>query len=156
MKQQCYLANVWLTWLGLPIIAIAMGVAVKWWAGLFVLVAGIFAQWMYIKVFPSMSRLLGYGSVKDEAASSKPHAPSVPKVTLYTANVCPFCPIVRQRLAELQREMKFALEEVDITFKPELIKAKGFRSVPVVEADGRYWIGNATTAQLVSFFAGSN
>ncbi len=43
------------------------------------------------------------------------------------------------------------LEEVDITFWPEIVKAKGFRSVPVVEADGRYWVGNATTAQLVEF-----
>jgi glutaredoxin len=70
---------------------------------------------------------------------------------LYTANVCPFCPIVRQRLAALQHTLDFELSEVDVTFQQALIKQKGIRSVPVIEADGRRWIGNATTAELVSF-----
>jgi glutaredoxin len=71
-------------------------------------------------------------------------------VVLYTANVCPFCPIVRRRLTELQRRMGFELEEVDVTFRLELIRAKGLRSVPVVEADGRTLIGNATSEALAA------
>jgi hypothetical protein len=70
---------------------------------------------------------------------------------LYTANVCPFCPIIKQRLVELQRTFGFELSEVDISFHPGLVKQKGIKSVPAVETDGRLWIGNATTAQLVSF-----
>jgi glutaredoxin len=151
MKQQCYLANVWVTWLGLPLLAIAMGVYIGWWAGVFVLICGVFAQVAYIRIFPRVSQWLGYGSVEDEKAAVRAEGKNLSKVTLYTANICPFCPIVKERLSKLQKEMNFALEEVDITFRPEIIKAKGFRSVPVIEADGRYWVGNATTAQLVTF-----
>lgn len=154
MKQQCYLVNVWFTWLGVPALAILVGINIGWLAGVFVLIAGIFAQTLYVKVFPRMSRWLGYGSVEDVAAPAPPaDAATVTKVTLYTANVCPFCPIIRQRLADLERTMGFVLNEVDVTFRPELIRAKGFRSVPVIEADGRYWVGNATTAQLVQLLA---
>ena len=151
MKQQCYLVNVWLTWLGLPLLAVAMGIYVGWWAVIFILAAGIFAQFLYLRIFPRVSRWLGYGSVEDQTAVPPPGAKTVTKITLYTANVCPFCPIVRQRLTDLQKKMNFVMEEVDVTFRPELVKAKGFRSVPVIEANGRYWVGNATTAQLVKF-----
>jgi hypothetical protein len=40
MKQQCYLINVWFTWLGIPALAIAMGFFVGWWASLFIVAAG--------------------------------------------------------------------------------------------------------------------
>ncbi len=155
MKQQCYLVNVWFTWLGLPALAIMMGLYVGWWAGVFVLIVGIIAQVLYIRLFPRFSRWLGYGSVEDHPAIAPAGATAVTKVMLYTANVCPFCPIVRQRLADLERTMGFVVEEVDVTFRPDLIKAKGFRSVPVIEADGRYWAGNATTAQLMQFLGGN-
>jgi glutaredoxin len=155
MKQQCYLVNVWFTWLGLPALAIMMGLYAGWWAGVFVLVVGIFAQALYIRIFPSVSHLLGYGSVEDEAAVAPQKVNGITKVMLYTANVCPFCPIVKQRLGQLQREMGLVVEEVDVTFRPELIRAKGFRSVPVIEAGGKYWVGNATSAQLVAFLTNS-
>jgi glutaredoxin len=155
MKQQCFLINVWLTWLGVPLLAIAMGIYQTWWVGIFVLIVGVFAQVLYIRIFPCVSRWLGYGSVEDVTAVSPPQGKGVAKVTLYTANVCPFCPIVRQRLAELQRAMGFTFEEVDVTFRPEIVRAKGFRSVPVIEVDGRYWVGNATSAQLVAFLSGN-
>ena len=153
MKQHCYLINVWFTWLGLPLLALAMGIYQKWWAGALVLIAGIFAQVGYVRIFPRISSLLGYGSVENEAPASQPQVAGISTVTLYTANVCPFCPIVRKRLTELQQQMGFVLEEVDVTFRPELVKSKGFRSVPVVEAGGRYWVGNATTAQLALFLS---
>ncbi len=151
MKQQCYLFNVWGTWLGIPALAIVMGVLVGWWAAIFVLIVGVFAQIFYIKIFPKMSRLLGYGSVEDVAAEPVAETEKVSKVTLYTANVCPFCPIVKRRLIELQSKMGFELADVDITFQPGVIREKGFKSVPVVEVEGRYWVGNATSAQLAAF-----
>jgi len=157
MKQECKLVMVWLTWLSLPALAIAMGVIQGWWATVFILIVGVLGQIFYIKLFPKISKWLGYGSVEDVVAiksTQKIKTSSI--VTLYTASVCPFCPIVRQRLIELQSKLEFKLNEVDITFRPNLIKEKGFRSVPVIEADGEYWIGNATSAQLLSFITKNN
>jgi hypothetical protein len=156
MKQQCYLFNVWGTWLGLPALAILMGMLAGWWATLIVLLAGVFAQILYVRIFPKVSRWLGYGSVDDVAAIRPTETRSASKVTLYTANLCPFCPLVRKRLVELQRTMGFELSAIDITFQPRLINEKGIRSVPVVEMEGRFWIGNATSAQLASFLTNTN
>ncbi len=156
VKQECLLVNVWLTWLGVPALAVAMGLFQSWWGGVFVLFAGVLAQILYIKIFPSISKLLGYGSMENVEAIVPPQSKAVSKVILYTANVCPFCPIVKRRLVELQKELGFKLEEMDITFRQEIIKQKGLHSVPVVEADGRYWTGNATTAQLLEFLTISN
>lgn len=151
MKQECPLVNVWLTWLGLPALALAMGLLQAWWAGIFVLLIGVLAQILYVKIFPRISHLLGYGSVENVQASVPPEVGTVARVVLYTANVCPFCPIVKRRLVELQRNLGFEFEEKDVTFRQDLIREKGLRSVPVVETDGRHWVGNATTAQLVEF-----
>ena len=151
MKQECKLVMIWLTWLGLPVLAIGMGLIQGWWAAVFILIVGVFAQVFYIKFFPRISKLLGYGSVEDVAIEPTQKTKISSIVTLYTVNVCPFCPIVKQRLVELQRDLEFKLNEVDITFNPNLIKEKGFRSVPVIEIDGEYWIGNATSALLLSF-----
>ncbi|HAB54398.1 MAG: hypothetical protein A2315_03500 [Ignavibacteria bacterium RIFOXYB2_FULL_35_12] len=151
MKQECKLVMIWITWLGIPALAIGMGAIQGWWASVFIIVVGVFAQVFYIKVFPRISKWLGYGSVEDVAILPAQKIKISSIVTLYTANVCPFCPIVKQRLIKLQSYLEFKLNEVDITFKPNLIKEKGFRSVPVIEMDGEYWIGNATSAQLLSF-----
>ncbi len=151
MKQQCYLYNVWFTWVGIPALAILMGFYAGWWAAPFILGAGIFAQIVYVRVFPKVSRYLGYGSVEDTGIEPPKEPRPVSKVTLYTANVCPFCPIIKQRLAELQRTFGFELSEIDVSFQPGLVKQKGIKSVPVVETEGRLWVGNATTAELVSF-----
>lgn len=151
MKQQCHLYNVWLTWLGIPAGAILMGVLAGWWASPFVLLVGVLAQITYVRAFPRVARWIGYGSVEDVPAEPGKRSAAASKVTLYTANVCPFCPIVRERLVALQRTLGFELSEVDVTFQQALVKEKGIRSVPVIETDGRLWIGNATTAQLVSF-----
>jgi len=156
MKQECNLVMVWLTWLGLPALAIGMGVKQGWWASVFILIVGVFTQVFYVKFFPRISKLLGYGSVEDVTIEPTQKLKISSIVTLYTANVCPFCPIVKQRLIGLQRNLEFKLNEVDITFKPNLIKEKGFRSVPVIEIDGKYWSGNATSAQLLSFLTKRN
>src|SRR3990172_11123005 len=138
MKQECNLVMVWLTWLGLPALAIGMGVKQGWWASVFILIVGVFGQVFYIKLFPRISKWLGYGSVEDVAILPTQKTKISSTVTLYTANVCPFCPIVKQRLIALQSNLEFKLHEVDITFRPNPIKEKGFRSVPVIEMDGKY------------------
>ncbi len=149
MQQRCYLWAVWLTWLGLPLLALLVGLRIGWLTAGFVLLVGVVGQMVYIRWFPSISRWIGYGSVADVPATSAPAlAGSSPHVVLYTANVCPFCPIVKRRLTDLQQRMGFELEELDVTFRPEIIRAKGLRSVPVVEANGRMLVGNATSEQL--------
>jgi len=156
MEQRCHLAAVWLTWLGLPLLAIAVGTRFGLAAAGAVLLTGIVGQILYVRWFPRISRWLGYGSVADVAAPpSSGQESRLPRVTLYTANVCPFCPILKRRLAELQRQMGFEVDEVDVTFRPDVIRAKGLRSVPVVEADGRLLVGNATSAHLVDFLRGA-
>lgn len=62
---------------------------------------------------------------------------TIPVVTLYTASVCPFCPIVRHRLMALRRQTEFELRDIDVTFRREIIRAKGLRSIPVLEVEGR-------------------
>jgi glutaredoxin len=151
MEQRCHLSAVWLTWLGLPLLAVVVALRVGLPAAAAVLALGIVGQKLYLRWFPYISRWVGYGSVADTPADPTPLADSVLRVTLYTANVCPFCPIITRRLAELQRQHRFEIEEVDVTFRPEIIRAKGLRSVPVLEADGRLLVGNATSAQIVEF-----
>ncbi|HSC28809.1 MAG TPA: glutaredoxin family protein [Vicinamibacterales bacterium] len=151
MEQRCHVAAVWLTWLGLPLLAVVVGLRVGVVAALVVLGLGIAAQVAYVRWFPHISQWMGYGSVADTPADSTSMGAQPPRVTLYTANVCPFCPIIRRRLVELQRHSRFDVEEVDVTFRPEIIRAKGLRSVPVLEANGRLLVGNATSAQIAEF-----
>ena len=151
MEQRCHLSAVWLTWLGLPLLALVVGLRLGPLAALAVLGIGVIGQVLYVRCFPYISRWLGYGSVADTPANPAPIAGPMAHVTLYTANVCPFCPIIKRRLAELQRQHRFAIEEVDVTFRPEIVRAKGLRSVPVLEANGRRLVGNATSAQITEF-----
>jgi glutaredoxin len=151
MEQRCHLAAVWLTWLGLPLLAVVVALRVGLLAAVAVLALGIAGQVLYLRWFPYISRWLGYGSVADTPADPASIAVPLPHVTLYTANVCPFCPIITRRLAELQRQHRFEIEEVDVTFRPGIIRAKGLRSVPVLETNGRLLVGNATSAQISEF-----
>jgi predicted DCC family thiol-disulfide oxidoreductase YuxK len=153
MKQRCHLGMVWLTWTGLPALAILVWLRAGWFAALFVLAVGIVAQVLYLRWFPGMSRWMGYGSVADAPADPETMSDHLPRATLYTANVCPFCPIMKQRLAELRRHGRLEFQEIDVTFRPDIIRAKGLRSVPVLEADGRLLVGNATTAEIVAFLS---
>jgi glutaredoxin len=154
MEQRCYLWSIWLTWVGLPLLAIAIGLRIGWPAGLFVFAVGIVSQVLYVRWFPSISHWVGYGSVSDIPAPAVGALAQPSRVILYTANVCPFCPIVRRRLADLQQRMGFELQEIDVTFRPEIIRAKGLRSVPVVEANGHLLVGNATSEQLAALLQG--
>jgi len=152
-QQACALSMVWLTWLGLPALAVLMAYTAGWVASAIVLVVGIMAQAVYVRQFPHFSSLLGYGSVTDVPTNAGLGEATPLKVTLFTANVCPFCPLVRKRLRELQARMHFELAEVDVTFQPQIVVAKGLRSVPVVEVNGRVFVGNATSAELAGFLA---
>lgn len=156
MEQRCHLSAVWLTWLGLPLLAIVVGVRIGWAAAGAVLLTGIVGQVLYLRWFPHISRWVGYGSVADVAAGpAQESGGRLPCVTLYTASVCPFCPIIKRRLEELRQQIGFEFEEVDVTFRPDVVRAKGLRSVPVVEANGRLLVGNATSAQLADFLRGA-
>jgi len=142
---------VWLTWVGLPLLAALVGLRVGVVAGLAVLAVGVVGQVLYVRWFPSMSRSMGYGSVADTPAAAVPNDAALPTATLYTASVCPFCPIIRRRLAGLQRQSGFQVREIDVTFRPEIVRAKRLRSVPVLEANGQLLVGNATSAQIAAF-----
>lgn len=89
---------------------------------------------------------MGYGPIRDEPARMAGNAPV--KVRLYTALGCPFCPLIAERLAARRDDMHFDLETVDVTLRPDLLASKGIRSVPVVEANGRFLFGLVSTKEL--------
>lgn len=162
VKQQCNMAFIYLSWggylggLAYFVTQRNWSVAVSW------LILVPLAQWGYIRIFPKVSRYLGYGRVDDKRTTSIEDggagvAAKIPaQVTFYSALGCPFCPLVKRRLLRLQAEMGFALQEVDVTLRPDLLLGKGLRAVPVVEAGGRHLVGHATTEQLADFIAGSD
>ena len=149
MKQQCHISFVYSSWL-----LLVLGITFYLFLGhylqalLWLLFVPLFL-WLYVRYFPSLSRYMGYGSVEDQPAVDV--ARTAAAVKLYTGLGCPFCPIVKRRLTELQSKMAFDLHEVDVTFKPELLVSKGIRALPVVEIDEARWVGNGTeqTARTV-------
>jgi glutaredoxin len=153
MKQQCHIAFVYGSWLillcGLGFYLIQGHILeAVFWVGFIALFL-----WLYVRYFPSVSRFLGYGSVADQRA--KDIRPSHINVTFYTGLGCPFCPLVKRRLHDLQTQMGFELREIDITLKPDVLIAKGIRALPVVEVADARWVGNATSDQLATFIAGN-
>jgi predicted DsbA family dithiol-disulfide isomerase len=76
-------------------------------------------------------------------------------VTLYTALGCPFCPLIENRITELQKQMGFSLDKIDVTLRPDLLASKGIRSVPVVDAGGKLLTGLVTTKELAAAIGGS-
>ena len=142
---------VWLTWVGLPLLAGLVGFRTGVGAGVLVLTVGVVGQVLYVRWFPKISRFMGYGSVADTPVAAVPRGATLPGVTFYTASACPFCPIIRRRLAELQRQSPFEVREIDVTFRPDIVRAKGLSSVPVLEANGQLLVGNATSAQIAAF-----
>ena len=151
MEQRCHLGMIWLTWIGLPLLTVVVWLRVGAVPAVAALGIGIVGQVLYLRWFPGMSRWLGYGSVADSPANVAAIPTQLFRVTLYTASVCPFCPIVTQRLAALQRHYHFEVDEVDVTFRPDIIRARKLRSVPVLEVNGRMLVGNATSAQIAEF-----
>lgn len=151
MKQQCHVSFVYMSWLILAcglIFYLFRGNYIQ--AGLWVFFVALFL-WLYVRTFPSLSKLMGYGSVADHAAKEVIKTPG--SVILYTGLGCPFCPLVRKRLKELQGRMGFDLQEIDITLKPDLLFSKGIRALPVVEVGNVPLVGNATSEELAKFIA---
>jgi glutaredoxin len=151
MKQQCHISMIYLTWA-----MYAGGLVYFGWRGQWVMalvwLAGVpLFEWLYIRKFPSLSRSLGYGRIVDEAAEAAGNAPA--KVVLYTALGCPFCPLMEQRVEDLRKQMGFTLEKIDVTLRPDLLTAKGIRSVPVVEVGARLLFGLVTTKELAAAIA---
>jgi thiol-disulfide isomerase/thioredoxin len=151
MKKQCHISMIYLTWA-----MYAGGLVYFGWRGQWVMalvwLAGVpLFEWLYIRKFPRLSRSMGYGPIVDEGAEAAGNAPV--KVVLYTALGCPFCPLIEQRLEDLRKQMGFTLEKIDVTLRPDLLAAKGIRSVPVVEAGARLLFGLVTTKELAEAIA---
>ena len=151
MKQQCHIAMIYFSWaLYLGVLGAALwfsrwGFAAGW------LVGAPIAQWLYIRYFPRFSAAMGYGQITDEPAAAAGPAPV--KVNLYTALGCPFCPLIEERLEALRKTAGFTLEKVDITLRPGLLGAKGVRTVPAVEVNGRFLFGLISTKDLAAAIA---
>lgn len=148
MKQQCHIAFVYGSWLILAGGLIFYVIRGNYLQAVFWVFFVAFFLWLYVRYFPSLSRYMGYGSVADQPAK---HIQNInTKVFLYTGLGCPFCPLVKRRLIELQSKMGFELNEIDVTLKPDLLIAKGIRALPVVEVREAHWVGNATSEQLAT------
>lgn len=150
MKQHCSMWLIYVNWvvyLGGLLYLVGIGnllVAAIW---LLLLPLGMRA---YLRLFPMISSYLGYGDLSDQRARGVEYPRVNAKVRFYTAAGCPFCPLVEERLAWLRRQMRFELETIHVTYRPELL-AQGIRAVPVVEVGGRRLVGNATTDQLAAW-----
>lgn len=105
--------------------------------------------WIYDRFFPIISKYMGYGPMDDEWVNQLDQTRV--NVILYTGLACPFSPIVRKRLKELQPRMDFKLKEVNITLKPNIVISKGIHALPVLEIGKVRLVGNATSEQLVKF-----
>jgi glutaredoxin len=148
LKQQCPVPMLFLNWAAY-IGGVIFWVLQKDYAAALAWLALIpLGWWAYIRVFPAISRYVGYGSIEDRPAIEVSRA--AVKVVHYTAQGCPFCPVVKRRLLALQEKMAFDLEEVDVTLRPALLIAKGIRAVPVVEVGEQRLIGHATSEQLAA------
>lgn len=106
------------------------------------------------RYFPYLSVWFGYGRVDDKQPEEV--QPSPIKVTVYTAAGCLFCPLVKQRLLALQPKMHFELDIVDVTLRPDILLAKGYASVPVVEIGERRLVGNVTSSDLANLISSTS
>ena len=152
MKQRCYTAALLVQYVALAAVAVVLTARGQLGIAIVVLGLAVVGIWAYVRIFPRISRYLGYGSVADRTGPLPVKAPGF--VTLYTLVGCPFCPIVRHRLQELQRHLGFELREIDVTLRPGLLIEKGIRAVPVVEVGDRRLVGHATTEQLAALIGG--
>jgi len=147
-KQQCSVTGLILSWLGFGAGIIILATLGYWTRALLFAVFIPSMRWVLFHNFPGLSRFLGYGRVDDISAVEPKTAHVV--VTFYSFFSCPFCPIVLHRLESLQQKMDFTLQKIDVTLMPQLLMAKGIRSVPVVEVGGKQLVGNATSEQLAA------
>jgi glutaredoxin len=153
LPQKCSLILLYLTWILYIGGIIYFTINNQYLTALAWLIIIPLGLWINIRLFPNISKYLGYGSVEDVPADGKSYGAR--EVILYTSLGCPFCPIVEKRLRALSEETGFKFTIIDVTFRPKVISSKGIKSVPVVEADGRRIVGNATTSELTALVAGT-
>lgn len=151
MERACHIGFVYLSWAVYLAGLTALLVRGEWLFAAAWLVFAPFCQWVYIRQFPRLSVLMGYGRLDDAAPSGVVRAPR--QVTIYTALGCPFCPVMERRLEGLQKRMDFELQKVDITARPGILSSKGIRSVPVIEVGERRLVGVATSELVARFIA---
>lgn len=152
LPQECPLLLIRLTWLVYLGGMVALPLRGDLPAALVWLFALPLAVWAYVRVFPRISPFLGYGRVDDVPAPGAGHVRTA--VVMYGSLGCPFCPLVERRLRALQEIMGFELVYVDVTLRPDVVRAKGIRSVPVVEVGDRRMVGHATTEELADLISG--
>lgn len=148
MKQQCHMSMIYFTW-----VFYLGGLAYLLWRAMWPmtiawLVCIPLFEWLYIRQFRGLSQFLGYGRIVDQPAAAA--ASSQADVTFYTALGCPFCPLMEQRLDELQQESGFTLHKIDVTLRPDLLMSKGIRSVPAIETGGKVLFGLITKKDLAA------
>jgi thiol-disulfide isomerase/thioredoxin len=152
VKQQCHVAFIYLQWIVYIGGALFLASRSQYLVLLFWLVFIPLTLWTFVRGFPRISNLMGYGSVADQEPAKA--GSSETRVVVYTALGCPFCPLIEQRLEALQKKMGFKLEKIDVTLRPDLLAAKGIRSVPAVEVGNALITGLATTSQLAAVILG--
>ena len=147
LPQRCPLAMIYLGWAFYAAFFVGLIVTSEFLAAVGWLIGYPLILLAYVRAFPRISALMGYGSVSDVPAEDSRHVRAA-RVTLYTARGCPFCPIVHRRLEKLKSSLGFEIDVVDLTLRPDRVAGAGIKSVPVVEAGGRRLSGNATSRQL--------
>jgi hypothetical protein len=60
---------------------------------------------------------------------------------------------MEQRLRDLQAEMGFSIEKIDVTLRPEILVSRGIRSVPAIDTGGRILFGLVTKKALAAAIA---
>jgi glutaredoxin len=146
MKQQCYMASIYGSWLIIIAIFVFYISRGHYLEAVLLPFFVAYFLWLYVKYFPKLSKVMGYGSVDDLVAENVRRSDI--SVHFYSGIGCPFCPIVKRRLLELQQRIGFTLVEQDVTLKPDILIAKGIRALPVIEIGNARWVGNATSQQL--------
>jgi glutaredoxin len=154
MRQQCYIASIYGSWFFVIAIFIFYVSRGHYLEAILLPFLIAYFLWLYVKYFPRLSQVMGYGSVDDQAAENV--RPSEAKVYFYSGVGCPFCPLVKRRLTELQQRIGFTLVENDVTLKPDVLITKGIRALPVIEIGNARWVGNATSQQLAQFIAANS
>lgn len=153
LPQRCPIVLLYLTWLLYVAGVIVFLVESQYFTALAWTLLVPVGLWAYVRFFPVISQYVGYGPVDDARGGDVGRRATT--VTMYTSLGCPFCPIVERRLEALKSEMGFELRHVDLTVRPDLAKAMGIRSVPVVEVGDRRVVGHATTRELAELIRGT-
>lgn len=144
---------IWLSWVVFLGGLAAILVYQQWVLAAFWILFVPLVEFQYIRRFPALSGLLGYGPITDLPAPKSELPQPKQHVVLYTALGCPFCPLIERRLEHLQASLDFTLEKIDVTLRPALLTAKQIRAVPAVEVNGQILTGLISSRDLAAAIA---